>query len=169
MTKKEWPTLWLPRAYSTPSAPPSGISTSAVTIQFRPPRGGDDPVPPAERRRRIGRDVGGRGVVDVVIPGVHGPRARGVAEELDHAVVEREHAVLARLHPPGVDELAQLRGMLLGEIVALGEVLVEVVQRPLVVGVGVPGLVVGGDLPAVRPQAAVANLLEVLGRPGRRR
>src|SRR3546814_18864358 len=44
----------------------------------------------------------------------------------------------------------------------LAEVLVEVEQTPVVVVVWVARLVVGRRLPAVRPDAAVTHLLEVL-------
>src|SRR5690606_39173513 len=61
----------------------------------------------------------------------------------------------------------QAIGLVGGPVVALGEVLIEVVEAPLVGVEVVAGLVVGGGLPAVDPDAAVAHLLEVLDRSGR--
>src|SRR3954464_6631998 len=90
------------------------------------------------------------------------------AEELDGAGVGRKPTVLARFPPPDVDQLAQLVRMIGRDIVALGEVVTKVEQPPLVVAEGMPLLVVGRDLPAVRPQTTVTHLLEVLHRPRRR-
>src|SRR3546814_11400992 len=92
---------------------------------------------------------------------------RRAAEELDGAVVEGQDAVALRLLPPEGHELGELVGVLLGQVVALAEVLVEVEQTPVVVVVWVARLVVGRRLPAVRPDAALTHLLAVL--PGARR
>ena len=54
-------------------------------------------------------------------------------EALDRAVVEREHVVLGGLDPEQVLQLAQLRGLLVGEVHGLAEVLGDVVELPLVV------------------------------------
>ena len=91
----------------------------------------------------------------------------------DRPVVERQHLVLARLLPPELDHLRELApGSCGGEVVALREVLGDVVQLPHVVlerRVGVDAVVVHRAerlerhrLPAVVVDAAAAEHLEVL-------
>ncbi len=98
------------------------------------------------------------------------------AEQLDHAVVEGQHAVGLGLLPPPLDERGQPLGLLGGQVVALGGVVGEVVELPDVVVERGALLVAGDRLPAVDVHAPVAHHLEVLhacarlgSRPRRRR
>ena len=96
--------------------------------------GGDRPVAAAERRRRRRRDVRHRREVDVVPPRRAAMPGRG--EPPNSSMVRSSSGSTPcwpGLGPPRVDQLPQLLGVLGGEVVALGEVLVEVVQAPLVV------------------------------------
>ena len=87
---------------------------------------------PVEHLRR-GRERDDRQVgVEDVLRAVRGElRALG-GEAQEEAAVERQHVVLAGLHPPARDHLAQLLGVLGGEVVRLGRVLGDVEQLPAV-------------------------------------
>ena len=82
--------------------------------------------------------------------------------DLDGPIVKRQHAVLAGLDPPAIDQFPQLLRFFLGEIVGFGEVLIDVVQLPLVVGPFGSVPMPAHRLPAVDPDAAVSEHLEVL-------
>ena len=84
------------------------------------------------------------------------------AEELECAVVERQDSVPLGFGPPRVDHLVELLGQLAGEVMTFREVFLDVVQRPLVLVEGGPFEVVCDGFPAILPQPAVPELLEVL-------
>ena len=88
--------------------------------------------------------------------------AEARAEQLDRAVVERQHAVVLGLGPPELDHRGELLGLVGREVVALRAVVGDVVQLPLVVVERHAGDVAGDRLPAVGVDAAVAHHLEVL-------
>ena len=148
-----------PWATITPSAPPSGTCSSAVTecdlflmliTEFSVSR----PMP-AEEQLRVARDQ---------------RRAAGEVgvEALDPAVVERQHVVLARLLHEQRLQLLELLGHLGREVVRLAPVGVRVVELPGVVGerrqrLDHPrGRVARDRGPALVVDAAVAEHLEVL-------
>ena len=74
------------------------------------------------------------------------------------------HLIRLGLGPPQPDQLGQPVRIGLGQVVALGEVRLEVVQLPSVVVEGGAGRVVGHRLPAGAPDRPVAEHLEVLHR-----
>ena len=87
-------------------------------------------------------------------------------EELDRAVVERQDPLVLSLDPPQRDQLGQLLGHGLGEVVALGAVDVVVVELPGVL-VERHALGVAGDrLPSVGDDRPVAEHLVVLHQLG---
>ena len=146
----------------TPSAPPSGTSTSAViendlflmlTTLFSDSR----PMP-------------GKNSWEVPVDEGRPPGQVGV-EALAAAVVERQHVVLHRLDEPQPLELGQPLGLLGGEVARLAEVAGgAVVELPDVVVEGPHvrvddqprRLVLGDRAPALVVDAAVAEHLEVL-------
>ena len=125
--------------------------------------------------RRVLEHRGAARIVDVAIGGACGQRLRLGHAGL-HPGVERQHVVLRGLGPPEVDQLSQLLRMLRGKVVALREVLGDVVQLPLL-GVQhrlgqLDVLFLFGDrLPAISPDRPRADHLVVLhrlvGRGGR--
>ena len=97
------------------------------------------------------------GEVDVAVARRRQLRARRHEDLQRRPVVEREALVGAGLGVPEVDHLAELVGLLGGEVVQLGAVDVDVVELPLVLVEVAPAADrrVGGDgLPAVVPDAA---------------
>ena len=116
--KSEYPPAAVPWHSSTPSAPPSGMSTSAVML--------------CGRLSTLGAAKNG---IDWV-PGRSGSLAqRGHQRFLgDHpgqaAAVDRHHLVLAGLHVPGADHRDQPVTVLGGDVVVLGEVGGDVVELP---------------------------------------
>ena len=78
----------------------------AVAVDLHVARNG--PGAPAERRRRIGRDVRDGRVVDVFPAVVRRLGSANPAEELEGAVVERQDAVFLRLSPPRLYQLLEL-------------------------------------------------------------
>ena len=99
------------------------------------------------------------------LPVCFGGHAVGVrADEPGKGVVQRQHLVSARLGEPTADHLGELFGLLSAQVVQFIEVLVQVVELPLV-GIESGARAVPGDrLPAVVPDSAVAQHLEVLAR-----
>ena len=72
-------------------------------------------------------------IVDVrVARRFFGWAARSRACSRGAAVVERQHEVLLRLLEPRLDQRLELLGVLLGQVLRLGAVLVDVVELPLV-------------------------------------
>ena len=112
------------------------------------------------------------------MPGVQ--RLRGAREQLraagdvgvepfGRADVERQHVEARRLDEEQPLQLGELVGVLGGEVVGLGPVLLDVVELPHVVVEAVLGrqprvLVLGDRGPAEVVDGAVADHLEVLGR-----
>ncbi len=139
--------------------------------------GQQHPLCPALRDHHLGRDAPGpviglgrrskgnrrpAGVKDNLIPRTGDGRAFHV-EPLQGAAVDGQHLVLARLCPPAADHLDQLVALLAGQVVALGVVLVQVVQLP-VVGLDIQQhLVVDGSS---EPAALLGGLGETRARPG---
>ena len=131
--------------------------------------------PAAERRDGVFRDRAAPDAVD-------GPEARRRRRRHhrdctpDEAVVERQHLVAPRLGPPELDQGLHEFGMVGGEVVRLGEVVLEVEQCPVVlVEVVAPrhqvtldtqlaSDVVGGRLPSVVIERTASDHLEVLRR-----
>ena len=160
--------------------------------------GQQHPLCPALRDHHLGCDAPGpviglgrsskgnrrpTGVKDNLIPRTGDGRAFHV-EPLQGAAVDGQHLVLARLCPPAADHLDQLVALLASQVVALGVILVQVVQLPVVGldiqqhlvvdGCSEPAALLGGlgeararpwaDCPpAVVVDGAVAEHLEVLG------
>ena len=84
-------------------------------------------------------------------------------------IVQGEDAVALGLLPPEVDHPGQALGFCVGQIVQLGDVLVEVIDLP---GLGVvvrAWLVKGDRFPALVPDGSIADHLEVLRGFGRGR
>ena len=125
--------------------------------------GGEHEGPRAGRRRHVRVPARQRRVQHV--PVAHRRAAAGVrrAEQLaEPTVVERQHAVALGLGPPQRDQLAQPLRMRGGEVDRLGRVGVSVVELP---GLGVvvrARLVEAHRLPAVVPDSAVPEHIEVL-------
>ncbi len=132
-------------------------------------RGRHDQRAVAELRRRRQADFLERRRVDIALTAARVAPAAGRTPEFGAAVVERQHAVAAGLDPPQVDHLAQFLGVLLGEVVTLREVGVDVIEFPVVVIERGVRLMVGHGLPAVGPDAAVTEHLEILHLLARRR
>ena len=88
-------------------------------------------------RHGFGRDVH---VVVVLETRAVGDRVgRPHQEPLEQTIVEGQDVVLAGLVPPLLDELGDDLGVLAGKIVTLADVVIEVLQLPLVIGeAGVP-------------------------------
>ena len=84
-------------------------------------------------------------------------------EQLDHAIVERQHAVTFGLLPPEVDQLGQLVRLVLGEVVTLGPVVGEAIQLPRF-GVVVRALCMFADrLPVAGDESAAAGSSRSIG------
>ena len=97
-------------------------------------------------------------------------KARGVLRKARaEAIVERQHLVLLGLAPPCLDHFRQTIGLAVGEIVDFGEIPVEVEQLPFVVLERRSRRMIGYRLPAVAPEAAMPEHLEILRRGFRRR
>ena len=146
----------------TPSAPPSGTSTSAViendlflmlTTLFSDSR----PMP-------------GKNSWELPWMSVGRPARSGLRRSA-RAVVEREHVVLGGLDEPEPLQLGQPLGLLLGQVAGLAVVAAgAVVELPHVVVEGrhvaadhdPRRLVLGDGAPALVVDAAVAEHLEVL-------
>ena len=108
-----------PAESSAPSAPPFGISTSAVMLcgRFSTLAAG------------VGRHHLGARVDTCSSCGLR--RSADASRQAERAAaVDRQDVVLAGLDVPGPDHLDQLRAVLGGEVVILREVLVEVIELP---------------------------------------
>ena len=125
--------------------------------------GGQIPAAPTDGRRDLRGQRRHRGEVGVVaIRRMWGPIAEPGAEELDRAIVQREHAQPLGLSPPTVGHGDEPLRLLVRQVVALGAVRLEVVQLPRVVVEARAELVAGDRLPAVDDDPAVTHHLEVL-------
>ncbi len=113
--------------------------------------------------RRYARQVG----EDQPVP--HRPGAWHPGPDRESPVVQRQHVVAGRLDPELLDETPQHLRVLGGEVPALGRVLVDPVQLPAVLVPRGAALVERDSLPALVVDAAVAEHLEVLAVPRRRR
>ena len=137
---------------------------------------GDDAEPAAEARADV---LGHRRAPGAV--GVRRPRRRARLhgdEAADERVLERQHLVAPRLEPPPVGELAHPLGLRRRHVVGLREVLVEVEERPVVVGEVAAALqqlllgqhalrhVVGGRLPPVEVHRAGGDASRSTGSTG---
>ena len=123
---------------------------------------GGDPVGPVA-------DVGCGRLRDPTAPGLKHPvparrHAVGVGtDEAVQGVVQRQHIAGPGFGEPARDHRLQACRLLLRQVVHFVEVLVQVVEFPPVgIEVG-SGLVPGHRLPALVPEASVAEHLEVLG------
>ena len=123
---------------------------------------GVDPVGPVA-------DVGGRRLRDAPAAGLEHPAPAGRhavrvgADEAVQGVVQGQDVAGPGFGEPARDHRLQARRLLPGQVVHLVEVLVQVVKLPRVVGEVGPGLVPGHRLPALMPEAPVAEHFEVLG------
>lgn len=112
--------------------------------------------------------LGGPGVVGVPAGGRRGHSVEDAAraELVRCHVVQRQDVVPPRLVHPEPLQLLDLLGMLVGDVVGLGAVLVGVEELPVVV-LEAPGsrdrAVLGDGLPALVPDAPVTHHLVVLG------
>src|SRR5437762_1903800 len=124
-------------------------------------------LPPERRRTR--KRMSTRRPVDVarLVAGI-APRG-GRAPQFGAAIVQRQHAVAPGLDPPQINHLPQLVRLLVRKIVAFREILVDVVKLPLVGFERHIRLVIGYGLPAIGPDAAMAEHLEILRLFRRRR
>src|SRR5439155_21596338 len=137
-----------------------GAGSLAVTFHTHVAANG--PGAAAGGGRGVGWDVRDGRVIDVFPPVVRRSGPVDPPEELECAVVERQDSVPLGFGPPRVDHLVELLGQLAGEVMTFREVFLEVVKRPLVLVEGGPFEVVCDGFPAVLPQPAVPELLEVL-------
>ncbi len=83
----------------------------------------------------MGREVGRACAGEAGKPAADLGRLRSLpgAEQLDRPVVERQHAMLARLLPPQLDQARQPVGLVPGQVHALGPVGSDVVELPVVI------------------------------------
>ena len=82
--------------------------------------------------------------------------------QLHPPVVQRQHPVASRFNPPEIDQRPQTLWFLRRQIAALREILIEVIQLPFVVLEIGPCAMPRHRLPAVLPDPAVADHLEIL-------
>src|SRR5689334_13886865 len=85
------------------------------------------------------------------------------------ALVERQHAVLAGLGPPPLDEAREHVRMLACDVAALREIAIEPVELPRVLRVRTAPMVERDGLPTVVPDRAMREHLEILCVPLARR
>jgi hypothetical protein len=77
-------------------------------------------------------------------------------------IVERQHLMPFRLAPPGLDHGGEALRLLRSKIVHLGEIAIEMEELPFVVLERRAGRVIGDRFPALMPEAAMAEHLEIL-------
>ena len=111
--------------------------------------------------RYVGRHVPHAGVKHEIVARALKPGGV-VGKARREAVVERQHIVLLRLAPPQLDHFGQALRLLRGEVIDLGEIAVEVKQLPCVVLERRARRVIGDRLPAVMPEPAMPEHLEIL-------
>ena len=96
-------------------------------------------------------------------------QAAVLGKALAKAVIQRQHLAGFGLLPPGGNQCLQPLGLLRGQVVVLVEIFVQVVELPDIVVEGLATRMKGHRLPALLPQTAVAEHLDVLRPQSRRR
>ena len=93
----------------------------------------------------------------------------GSVQDGGHAIIHWKNIVLAGLDPEPFNHLFQFRGMFLGKVMALREVLIKIVEFPLIGVVVVSFPVIIDGLPALVPDGETSPHFEILRLfPGRR-
>ena len=148
-TQSPYPPMKSALARMTPSAPPSGISSSASIAYERPATRGDEAL---------------LHVLDVArerVAGDRGQRRQDAEEDADRAE-QRQRPVALRLLPEQLLQLLELLGVLRREVLRLREVVRQVVQLPHVL-LGVP--LARGERGERRRREVPRGLVEARARP----
>src|SRR6266702_2920913 len=152
-------------------ATPMGEDHPLGSIVWNLDLGSDRVRAVADIDRRSFRYLGCVRVVDIAVVRLRHLRARSEDNFESYAVIQGKSLAFARLEVPQPDQLLELVRVLRGEIVALGAILVRIVEFPGVLRVIAPAgdrRVRGDRFPTLVPDAARPQHRVELGLPGRR-